>query len=243
MSDALIERALVHADLEIRSEGDGRTVYGLAVPFDRESTVNDGYGPYQEVFRRGAFAKTVGEFASKIKLLGNHNRTKFPLGKAVSLREDPAGLVGEFYVSKTREGDEALELVRDGVLDSFSVGFAPVKERKTGRSLVERLEVKLREVSLVAFPAYEGAQVTGIRTQLSEHLTDEEIERLLSLAHDLDTHRTEAATSTSIVEPSPTLTEPQVEHSQRTPTSAQRTARALLAGVNCEPFHHPVSTG
>ena len=231
MSDALIERALVHADLEIRSEGDGRTVYGLAVPFDRESTVNDGYGPYQEVFRRGAFAKTVGEYASKVKLLGNHNRQKFPLGKATALREDAAGLVGEFYISKTREGDEAIELVRDGVLDSFSVGFAPVKDRKAGKSLVERLEVKLREVSLVAFPAYEGAAVGGIRAQLSQHLSDEELERLLALATDLDTQRTEAAAGTSDAEPPATPLEPQVEHSQRTPTSAQRTARALLAGV------------
>lgn len=243
MTDALIERALVHADLEIRSEGDGRTVYGLAVPFDRESTVNDGFGPYQEVFRRGAFAKTVGEFASKIKLLGNHNRQKFPLGKAVTLREDAAGLVGEFRISNTREGDEALELVRDGVLDSFSVGFAPVKERKSGRSLVERLEVKLREVSLVAFPAYEGAQVAGIRAQLSEHLSDEELERLLALAHDLDTQRTEAAEGTSDVEPLTQPLEPQVGHSQRTPTRAQRTARALLTGVIREPHRNPIPSG
>ena len=236
MTDALIERALVHADLEIRAEGDGRTVYGLAVPFDRESTVDDGWGPYTEVFRRGAFAKTVSEALGKVKLLGNHNRQKFPLGKATMLREDSAGLVGEFRISNTREGDEAIELVRDGVLDSFSVGFAPVKERKTGKSLVERLEVKLREVSLVAFPAYEGASVAGIRSQLSQHLSDDELERLLAFAHDLDTHRPEAAAGTSGVEPSVMPLEPQVEHSQRTPTSAQRMARALLTGVPRESF-------
>ena len=232
MSDAtMIERALVHADLEIRSGGDGRTVYGLAVPFDRESTVNDGYGPYQEVFRRGAFARTINAGTAKVKLLGNHNRQKFPLGKATTLTEDPSGLVGEFYISKTREGDEAIELVRDGVLDSFSVGFAPVKDRKAGKSLVERLEVKLREVSLVAFPAYEGAAVAGIRAQLSQHLSDEELERLLALAHDLDTQRSEPADGTSDPDPSATQSDPVVGHSQRTPTSAQRTARALLAGV------------
>lgn len=230
MSDALIERALVHADLEIRSEGDGRTVYGLAVPFDRESTVNDGYGPYQEVFRRGAFAKTVGEFASKVKLLGNHNRQKFPLGKATALREDTAGLVGEFRISNTREGDEALELVRDGVLDSFSVGFAPVKERKTGRTLVERLEVKLREVSLVAFPAYEGAQVAGIRAQLAEHLSPEDVDLLVALAHDLDTQRSGAAPGTPTGEPSPQPIEPQVEHSDGT-TNHDSVRFALLEYV------------
>lgn len=217
MSDALIERALVQADLEIRGEGDGRTVYGLAVPFDRETTVDDGWGPYTEVFKRGAFAKTVGEYASKVKLLGNHDRKKFPLGKAVTLREDTAGLVGEFRISNTREGDEALELVRDGVLDSFSVGFAPVKERKVGKNLVERLEVKLREVSLVAFPAYEGASVAGVRSVAD--LDPEDIERLVALAHDLRTRTPEAADGTSEVEPQTNPDEPVVGHSAGTPNT------------------------
>jgi HK97 family phage prohead protease len=177
-----LERTLAHADLSIRSDGDGRTVHGLAVPFDREATVDDGFGPYSEVFRRGAFARTINAGVNRVKLLGNHDRRKFPLGAATMLREDTAGLLGEFRVSKTREGDDALELVRDGAFDSFSVSFTPVKERKTGKSMIERLEVKLREVSLVAFPAYEGAAIAGVRAQLSEHLTDEELERLLALA-------------------------------------------------------------
>lgn len=237
----LITRTLAHADMEVR--GDGRTVYGLAVPFDREATVDDGRGPYREVFRRGSFLKTIAEAGGKVKLLGNHNRQKFPLGKATSLTEDAAGLVGEFHVSNTREGDEALELVRDGVLDSFSVGFAGVKERKTGRSLVERLEVRLREVSLVAFPAYEGAAVAGVRAQIADHLSDEELERLLALAHDLGTP-IEAASSTSTVEPSATHDEPEFGHSTRIPTRAQRQALALIQGVPSEPFDRdPVPAG
>lgn len=241
MSDApMIERALVHADLEIRAQGDGRTVYGLAVPFDRETTVDDGWGPYSEVFRQGAFARTINAGVQRVKLLGNHDRRKFPLGTASMLREDTSGLVGEFRISKTREGDDALELVRDGALDSFSVGFAPVKERKAGKNLVERLEVKLREVSLVAFPAYEGAAVAGVRAQLSQHLSDEELEHLLALARSLDTPHTEPAAGTSVEDPSAPQSDPVVGHSQRTPTSAQRHARALLTGVIREPHRHPI---
>lgn len=244
MTDALIERALTHADLEIRSDGDGRTVHGLAVPFDRETTVNDGYGAYQEVFRKGAFAQTINGGVDRVKLLGNHNRAKFPLGKATALREDRAGLVGEFRVSNTREGDEALELVRDGVLDAFSVGFAPVKDRKAGKGLVERLEVKLREVSLVAFPAYEGAMISGVRAQLADHLSTEELERLLALAHDLSTRESEAATGTSGDEPLPTHDEPEFGHSPRIPTRAQRLALALIQGVPSEPTDRdPVPAG
>lgn len=220
MSEQLLERTLAHADLEIR--GDGRTVYGLAVPFDRETNVNDGYGPYREVFRNGAFTKTLHEGADRVKFYTNHShrQNKLPIGRALTLRQDTAGLVGEFRVSKTTDGDEALELVRDGVLDSFSVGFAKVKERADKNGLVERIEVKLREVSLVAHPAYEGALVAGVRTEF----TDEELERILAHIRNLDTQALEAASRTSDVEPSATPNEPVVGHSSGTRTRSQRQA-------------------
>lgn len=224
----LIERALTHADFEIRS--DGRTVYGLAVPFDRESVVDDGFGKYREVFRKGAFRQTINGGIERVKLFENHNHRdrKSPLGRATLLREDRAGLVGEFRISQTTEGDNALELVRDGVLDSFSVGFAevPGKDRKT-RDLVERLEVKLREVSLVAFPAYDGALVAGLRSH--PELTDEVLERLLALASDLGTRQQEPAAAIPVVEPSAPEVEPVVGHSPR--TRAQRIAAALIQGA------------
>ncbi|MEO7402399.1 MAG: hypothetical protein ABIU95_01865 [Burkholderiales bacterium] len=82
------------ADLAIRG-GDGRTVYGLAVPYDREATVDDGYGKYREVFRMGAFARSVPN-ASLVKFFTNHShrQNRLPIGRAISLREDSAGLGG-----------------------------------------------------------------------------------------------------------------------------------------------------
>lgn len=160
-ADLVTRERIWTPDLEVRS--DGRTIYGLIVPFDQVATVNDGRGAYQEVFRRGSFAKTIQENGSRVKLMANHDQRRFPLGRATMLREDAAGVVGEFRTSKTRDADEALELVRDGALDSFSVGFRPVKHRKNLDGVVERQEVGLREVSLVAFPAYAGALVAGVR--------------------------------------------------------------------------------
>lgn len=148
-------------DLEVRS--DGRTVHGVAVPWDTPARVNDGFGPYTEVFRKGAFERTIRERGHKVKALANHDRRSLPLGRANLVREDAAGLYTEVRVSKTRAGDEALELVRDGALDAFSVGFIPVREREGPDGLVERTEVRLNEVSLVAFPAYDGAAIAGIR--------------------------------------------------------------------------------
>ena len=152
------------ADFEIR--GDGRTVVGIAVPFDEPTEIRDTYGAYTEVFRRGAFAKTIRERAQAIKFLVNHDAMqRLPIGAATLLREDAAGLYAEFRVSATRDGDEALTLIEDGVLDGLSVGFTPVKggDRRKG-NLVERIEVKLREVSAVAFQAYPGAKVLAVRS-------------------------------------------------------------------------------
>jgi uncharacterized protein len=149
-------------DIEVRASAEGRTVTGIVVPFDRTARVSDGGPSYDEAFQRGAFAKTIAERGSKVKLLSQHNSRTNPLGRATLLREDAAGLYGEFSVSRTQAGDEALELIRDGALDSFSVGFSGIKaEKRSG--VLWRTEVALREASLVTFPAYSDALVSGLR--------------------------------------------------------------------------------
>ena len=168
-------------DLEVRAAGDGRTIAGIVVPYERVARVSDGGPSYDEMFRRGAFSKTIKERGNRVKLLSQHNSRTNPLGRAVELREDAAGLFGEFRVSKTQAGDEALELVRDGALDSFSVGFAPVNH-VTENGVRVRTEVKLREASLVTFPAYEDALVTGVRSTLDAlaNMTAEERAELIA---------------------------------------------------------------
>jgi HK97 family phage prohead protease len=150
-------------DFEVRA--DGRTIFGLAVPYNEAADIRERNGTrFMETFRRGAFSRTITERASKVKLLLNHNRQALPVGRAETLREDPQGLYAEFRVSKTEAGDEALTLAADGTLDAFSIGFEPVRDQwSKDRRSVERLEAKLMEVSLVAFPAYQGALVGGVR--------------------------------------------------------------------------------
>jgi HK97 family phage prohead protease len=152
-------------ELEVRSEGDGRTVFGIAVPFNEPVDIRDWFDEYTEVFAEGSFAKTIAERGDKVKFLWQHDRGA-PIGRATTLREDTEGLYAEFRVSKTQQGDEVLELVRDGALDSFSIGFMPVQDltvAKDGKVTVTRTEVSLREVSAVTFPAYESALMSGVR--------------------------------------------------------------------------------
>jgi len=172
-----------HADLSIRS--DGRTVYGIVMPYGVETRVNDGFGPYTEVFRMGAFDKTIRERGDRIKLNVNHDKyNQLPIGIATAWKtNDRAGLIGEFRVSATEAGDEALTLIRDGVADSFSAGFKPVipgpNDPVPRNGLVERTEAKLDHVAVVAFPAYEQARITGVRfdfDQFWDELSPEEQE-------------------------------------------------------------------
>ena len=175
-------KALRHtllSGLEVRHElgdeaGDGRTLVGLAVPFDQELDVSDWWDDYTEVFRRGAFAKTIKDRARAVQMFINHGHRDLPIGKATRLEETEDGLEAEFHLSTVPEADHVLTLVNDGVMNGLSIGFEPVgapqitkgKDRTppADRDLVERTEVRLFEVSICSFPAYEAAGVTGVRS-------------------------------------------------------------------------------
>lgn len=157
-----LETRLFATTIELRRGGDGRTVTGIAVPFGEVIQIPEG----REVFRPGAFKRTIAERGpSRIKLLQQHDQSQWPVGVATVLREDPAGLYAEFKMATTLRGDEALTLVKDGVLDAFSIGFNPLPG---GTQFVDgvavRTEVRLDHVGLVSVPAYNSARVTGVRS-------------------------------------------------------------------------------
>lgn len=157
------------ADIEIRSDGTGRTVHGILVPYNTPARVSDGGPAYEEMFAPGAFARDIearnGDYRG-VKFLYQHQHDE-PIGRAVELRDDASGLFGAFRVAKTSKGDEVLELLREGVLDSFSIGFRPI-DPAPGDPLninepVVRVKAGLRETSVVTFPAYAGALIAGVR--------------------------------------------------------------------------------
>jgi phage head maturation protease len=81
----------------------------------------------------------------------------------------------------TPKADEVLQAVRADIMSGLSIGFEPVKHTETkgpnrtppnSRDLHERTEVRLREVSVCNFPAYDDAAVTGIRATQARHPTN-----------------------------------------------------------------------
>ena len=143
--------------------GTGRTVFGIVAPYNQVAEVRDRGMPYRERFDHGAFTRSIRERGSKIRLFAVHDLRKLPIGKAVELREQPDGLHAAFEIAATRDGEDALELVRTGVVDGFSVGFKSIKQRQDGDVLV-RTEAALLEVSLTGLPSYPGATVVGVRS-------------------------------------------------------------------------------
>lgn len=116
-----------------------------------------------DIITKGAFNKTLKERSDRVKILWQHND---PIGKPSSMTPDEKGLFVEGKISKTRLGDEAIELMNDGVIDQMSIGFSVPQgksERDTkGMRIIN--EVKLYEFSLVTFPMNEKAIITGVKS-------------------------------------------------------------------------------
>jgi HK97 family phage prohead protease len=148
-------------DLEVRSDGDGRTVSGIAVPYNLPQRINESL---TEVFLPGAFRAQM-RAAHRVKFSREHLRFGGTLiGRLELMRDDAKGLYVEARVATTEAGDETLELVKAGALDELSIGFAERQSRRRPDGVVERRTAHLAEVSVVLAGAYgQGARVQAVR--------------------------------------------------------------------------------
>lgn len=162
---------------------DARTFEGYASTWS-EDLVGD-------IIQMGAFSKSINESfpAGRIKVLWQHAQ---PIGMPVEMREDAKGLWVKGRVSKTALGDEALELMRDGVVDRMSIGFTIPNGKSETRADGVRIirEARLMEFSPVTFPANPEAAITGVKhlsdLLKSERFSDSEKQELLALASNLE---------------------------------------------------------
>ena len=138
---------------EIRLDAETREVTGLAVPYGQTADIG---GVYREQFVPGAIRSV-----EDVKLFWQHSE---PIGKILEGRDTEAGFEILAKISDTPRGNEAYTLLRDGVINKFSVGFVPVEQTRDG-DLVTRTHVLLRECSLVSFPAFDGASVSEVREE------------------------------------------------------------------------------
>lgn len=140
-----------------------RTIAGVVVPWDAIAT--DSAGTAQWRFQKGSL---YWNDTSRVKLNLYHDRDR-TVAYATHLQNIPAGLYGKFKIARGEEGDRALSLAEDGVLDGFSIeprfDAGGWEYDAADRSVRNVTRARLVMVGLVPVPAFDGAYVESIAAQ------------------------------------------------------------------------------
>jgi HK97 family phage prohead protease len=172
-----IETRSYEVTVELRAEGDGRTLVGRAVPYGQTAQVGGG----TERFVHGAFAKQIAggpDVFQRVKLYDSHQARmsgEQPIGKTASLAELADGLHGEWPLYNTTRANDALELVRSGEVTGLSIGFKalPGGTHRGADGAAERVGAHLDHIVLTHEPVYAGATVVTVRSRpLASYRTD-----------------------------------------------------------------------
>ncbi len=144
---------------EVKADFEKREITFYAAAFGNVDEVGDLIEP-------GAFRKTISERLPRnlIKLFFDHWK---PIGVPVRVDEDSKGLLFAGRVSKTRDGDEALQLTSDGVASHGSIGYDIVlgkPDELNGRQISRLVELKLYEGSPVFWPANEETSILSVKS-------------------------------------------------------------------------------
>ena len=152
-------------EMEIRAVDTAtREVSGIAVPYDTPAN--------GEMFARDSAIP-----AENTMLFWRHQD---PIGKIIAHEQTPEGLmITAKFTEGVRQADEAYNLVKDGVINKFSVGFNLIDSTRddNGTTIVTRADV--REISLVPMPWYDSANITEVRENVPQTQEDETMEEII----------------------------------------------------------------
>ena len=139
---------------EIKSDDAGFEVSGYVSTFGNVDHGGD-------VVMRGAFDTNLSS-KTPVRFLFAHDSHQV-LGLPLEFKSDDKGLFGRFKISQTQLGRDVHTLLKDGALDSFSIGYVPtdVEYDDAGARLLK--SVDLLECSVVAMPMNERALVTAVK--------------------------------------------------------------------------------
>lgn len=182
-----IERRAYPVQLEVRAATNGgpAVVEGYASVTEAPYEMYDMFGPYTEVIRAGAFAKTLSE-NPQVQLLLNHGGLSMAYTRAgtLQLSEDSTGLHMRAEVNPTRSDvSDMLTALDDGAVDEMSFAFRV----PSGKSIwspdwdqrdITEVDMHRGDVSVVNFGANPGTSVGAMRAQDFD-LLDEDAARAL----------------------------------------------------------------
>lgn len=157
-------RSVAYTTIECRAIGDGNTLVGYAALFD---TPSHDLGGFVEYVSPGAFRKTLNDGAD-VRLLIDHEGAPLARTKSGTMRliEDERGLRVEAELDPSNPtAAGVISALRRGDMNQMSFAFRTVKDEWSRDRATRTLkEVRLFDVSVVTFPAYEAtvAEVRGL---------------------------------------------------------------------------------
>lgn len=169
-----------------------RTVPGAIKAFDGEEGVVELYASiagvrdsYEEIVDRGAFKRTLKEHENRISFCWQHDwheviakieelkeipRSKLPKEIQERYPEATGGLFCRSQIVDTRQGADAMKLLRAGAIKEASIGYDLYEDGhyKDDDGFIHLRHIKLYEISLVSMGANPGAQVVGYKADICD---------------------------------------------------------------------------
>ena len=212
------------------SDGERRIISGKIVPYEEVGNTSVG---------KVVFAKDSIEIGDpgKVKMLMQHMPEK-PIGRMQKFNKAEDGIYASFKISASMQGQDALILAGEQLIDGLSVGV-DVNKSIQKKDYLYVTSATLREVSLVESPAFSAAQVTKVAASESEAETPIETKESEAPVEDLATApqeaKAEAATPT-VEAARPVITAPLIQTTLRTPITsmAAYTEHKILAALGNE---------
>ena len=191
-----------------------RVIAGKIVPFEEVGNTSVG----KVVFAKGSIE--IGD-PGKVKMLMQHAPER-PIGRMQKFNEEKDGIYASFKISASMQGQDALILAGEQLIDGLSVGV-DVNKSVQKKEYLYVTSATLREVSLVESPAFTAAQVTKVAASENEaedtNQTTESEAPVEDLATAPQEAKAEAATPT-VEAARPTITAPLIQTTIRTPITS-----------------------
>lgn len=169
-----LDRRFVADEIEVRSEGEMRTVTGYAAVYNSRSK---DLGGFREIIAPGAFAD-IAESKTEVRAYFNHD-PNYVLGTTMSgtlrLSDTPKGLKYSIDLPSTSYARDLEQLIRRGDVQGSSFAFQVKDEEwRDGGRTRELRSLVVHDVSIVTNPAYSAAKVISMRSmdEFKKHCRD-----------------------------------------------------------------------
>ena len=135
-----------------------REMSGVIVPFGKIGYTNMG---------KVTFSSNSLEIPKDIKLFTEHDMSQ-PIGRMISHEVTPIGITAKFKIANTTAGSDALVLASEDLRGAFSIGAKINDYEEQEDGTINVTSAKLIEVSHVAAPAFEDAQILDVAASASD---------------------------------------------------------------------------